>query len=64
MPGQDGWIEAWMPLDEPAAAALDVLALGGEAEVLHPAGLRALVADIAGQIAVQHAGPGFPAGSR
>ena len=59
-PGRENWGEAWMPLGAPETAVLDVLALGGEAEVLHPAALREMVAAAARLVAVRHAGP--PAG--
>jgi len=38
------------------AAALDMLALGAEVEVIHPPGLRALVGELAGRIAELHDG--------
>ena len=37
------------------AAALDILALGAEAEVIHPPELRALVGQLATRIADLHA---------
>jgi hypothetical protein len=42
------------------AAALDMLALGAEAEVIHPPELRALVGRLARRIADLHAGTGGP----
>ena len=51
MPGRDGWVEAWAALDSLDAAALDLLALGAEVEVVHPPALRILVGRIARQLA-------------
>jgi predicted DNA-binding transcriptional regulator YafY len=55
--GREGWVEAWVRIDSIDAAALDVLALGAEAEVIHPLELRAQVRRTARQIAGLHAAP-------
>jgi predicted DNA-binding transcriptional regulator YafY len=55
--GWEGWAEAWVRIDSVDAAALDVLALGAEAEVIHPPELRAQVRRTARQIAGLHAAP-------
>jgi predicted DNA-binding transcriptional regulator YafY len=55
--GREGWAEAWVRIDSVDAAALDVLALGAEAEVIHPPELRAQVRRTARQIAGLHAVP-------
>jgi predicted DNA-binding transcriptional regulator YafY len=60
-PGRRDWTEAWIRLDSPEATVLDLLALGPDAEVIHPAGLRARVARAAQQIADLNA-PGAAAG--
>jgi pimeloyl-ACP methyl ester carboxylesterase len=60
--GQDGWSQAWVPIDSADATVLDLLALGAEVEVLDPPGLRARVAATARQIAIRHAGEGPGAG--
>jgi len=56
------WAEAWVRVDSADATVLDMLALGAEAEVVHPADLRARVAETARQIADLHAGPPGRAG--
>jgi predicted DNA-binding transcriptional regulator YafY len=56
--GRDGWVEAWVRIDSVDAAALDMLALGGEVEVIHPPELRVQVRETARQIAGLHAAPG------
>ena len=56
VPGREGWVEAWVRIGSLDAAALDVLALGAEAEVIHPAELRALVGQLARRIADLHEG--------
>jgi predicted DNA-binding transcriptional regulator YafY len=53
--GRDGWVEAWVRIDSVDAAALDMLALGAEVEVIHPPELRAQVRRTARQIAGLHA---------
>ena len=55
--GRDGWVEAWVRIDSTDAAALDMLALGAEVEVIHPPELRARVRRTARQIAGLHAAP-------
>jgi predicted DNA-binding transcriptional regulator YafY len=55
--GRDGWVEAWVRIDSVDAAALDMLALGAEVEVIHPPELRAQVRETARQIAGLHAVP-------
>jgi predicted DNA-binding transcriptional regulator YafY len=52
--GREDWVEAWVRIDSPDVAVLDMLALGGEAEVLHPPELRAAIRDAATQIAALH----------
>jgi len=54
--GREGWVEAWVRIGSLDAAALDMLALGAEAEVIHPPELRALVGQLARRIADLHAG--------
>jgi predicted DNA-binding transcriptional regulator YafY len=56
--GREGWVEAWVRIGSLDAAALDMLALGAEVEVIHPPELRALVGRLARQIADLHAGTG------
>ena len=55
VPGQDDWAEAWIRVDSPDAAVLDLLALGAEVEVVRPPELRARMAQVAGQIVARHA---------
>jgi predicted DNA-binding transcriptional regulator YafY len=55
--GREGWVEAWVRIDSVDAAALDMLALGGEVEVIHPPELRAQVRETARRIAGLHAAP-------
>jgi predicted DNA-binding transcriptional regulator YafY len=54
---REGWVEAWVRMDSVDAAALDMLALGAEVEVIHPPELRAQVRQTARQIAGLHAVP-------
>jgi predicted DNA-binding transcriptional regulator YafY len=62
-PGREDWAEAWMRVESPDAAVLDILALGAEAEVVEPPELRAQVADTAARIADLHrGGPARPGG--
>jgi predicted DNA-binding transcriptional regulator YafY len=56
VPGREGWVEAWVRIGSLDAAALDMLALGAEAEVIHPPELRALVGQLARRIADLHEG--------
>jgi len=52
--GREDWVEAWVRIDSPDVAVLDMLALGGEVEVLYPPELRAAVRDTATRIAALH----------
>jgi predicted DNA-binding transcriptional regulator YafY len=56
--GREDWIEAWVRIDSVDAAVLDMLALGAEAEVVHPPQLRDQVRETARRIAELH----FPYG--
>jgi hypothetical protein len=61
VPGRADWVQAWMRIESPGAAVLDVLALGAEAELVDPPELRAQLAAIAQRIAYLHHGaPGLP----
>jgi predicted DNA-binding transcriptional regulator YafY len=60
--GREDWVEAWVRVESADLAVLDILALGAEAEVIHPAELRAAVREAATRIAARHTGPGVPAG--
>jgi len=55
--GREDWVEAWVRIDSPDVAVLDMLALGGEAEVLHPPELRAAIQEAATRIAALHSSP-------
>jgi predicted DNA-binding transcriptional regulator YafY len=55
--GREDWVEAWVRIDSPDVAVLDMLALGAEVEVLHPPELRAAIRDAATQIAALHTSP-------
>jgi len=55
--GREDWVEAWVRIDSADLAVLDMLALGAEAEVIHPPELRAGVREAAARIAALHAGP-------
>jgi predicted DNA-binding transcriptional regulator YafY len=52
--GRPDWMEAWVRIDSADAAVLDILALGGEAEVVYPPELRAQIAEAAARIADLH----------
>ncbi len=52
------WTTVSYPLGNLDAAASEVLALGADVEVLEPAELRRLVADVAQQIVVRHSDDG------
>jgi hypothetical protein len=52
--GREEWVEAWVRIDSPDVAVLDMLALSAEVEVLHPPELRAAVRDVATRIAALH----------
>jgi predicted DNA-binding transcriptional regulator YafY len=49
-----GWLEAWLPVSSQSSAVTEILAFGGEAEVVEPAELRELVRQTALQIAELH----------
>ena len=55
--GREGWVEAWVRIDSFDAAALDMLALGADVEVIGPPELRARIGRTARQIAGLHAVP-------
>jgi predicted DNA-binding transcriptional regulator YafY len=57
---REDWAEAWVRIDSTGIAALDMLALGTEVEVLHPPELRTAVREAATRIAARHTGPGRP----
>ena len=58
-----GWIDAWVRIESPEAAVLDLLALGAEVEVMRPPELRAELARVARHIADLHTdGPSGPGG--
>ena len=52
--GRAGWIDAWVRIESPEAAVLDLLALGAEVEVVRPPELRAELARVARRIADLH----------
>ena len=52
--GRDGWAQAWIPVESADVVISDVLALAGEAELIHPADLRRRVQATAQQIAALH----------
>jgi hypothetical protein len=54
-PGRPDWVEASVRIESVGAAVLDMLALGAEVEVLHPAALRAEVGETARRLASLHA---------
>jgi len=60
--GRGGWKQAWIPVESADVVISDVLALAGEAELMHPADLRRRIRAAALQVAVQHdaAGPSSP----
>jgi predicted DNA-binding transcriptional regulator YafY len=49
--GRGDWVQAWIRVDSAEATVLDLLALGPDAEVIDPPGLRARLAETARQIA-------------
>jgi predicted DNA-binding transcriptional regulator YafY len=55
--GREDWVEAWVRIDSPGIAVLDILALGADVEVLDPPELRVGVRDAATRIAALHADP-------
>jgi predicted DNA-binding transcriptional regulator YafY len=56
-PGREDWVEAWIRFGTVETAALDLLALGAEAEVLQPRELRRELGRAARRIADLNAGP-------
>ena len=58
--GREDWVEAWVRIGSLDAAALDMLALGAEVEVIHPPELRTLVGRLARRIADLHADTSGP----
>ncbi len=59
--GHEGWAQAWIRIESLEATVLDLLALGGEAELIAPADLRAQVRQAALRIAARHApDPTYP----
>jgi len=54
VPGRGDWAEAWVRIDSPDTAVLDLLALGAEVEVVHPPELRAQMAGAGRRIAALH----------
>ena len=58
--GREDWVEAWVRIDSPDVAVLDMLALGAEVEVLHPPELRTGVREAATRIAALHTSPADP----
>ena len=52
--GRADWIDAWVRIESPEAAVLDLLALGAEVEVVRPPELRAELARVARRIADLH----------
>ncbi len=60
-PGREDWAEASVRTESAGSAVLDMLALGAEVEVLHPAELRAQVLAAARKLAELHSDdPGPP----
>jgi predicted DNA-binding transcriptional regulator YafY len=53
--GDGAWVDGSMRIDSMEEAALELLALGTDVEVLRPAALRRLVRDIAQRVAVMYA---------
>ena len=56
--GRDGWAQAWIPVESADVVISDVLALAGEAELIHPADLRRRIRVTALQIADLHGAAG------
>ena len=54
-PERPDWVEASVRIESVGAAVLDLLALGAEVEVLHPAALRAEVGETARRLASLYA---------
>lgn len=59
--GPRDWVEAWVRIDSTDAMVLDILALGAEAEIVHPPELRAQIASTAMRIADLHRSHTSPA---
>jgi predicted DNA-binding transcriptional regulator YafY len=57
-PGREDWAEASVRTEPAGSAMLDMLALGAEVEVLHPAELRAQVREAARKLAELHSDDG------
>lgn len=55
--GREHWAEAWVRIDPASSTVLDMLALGAEVEVLHPAELRSQVGETARRLAGLYAEP-------
>jgi predicted DNA-binding transcriptional regulator YafY len=55
--GREDWVEASVRIDSISSAVLDMLALGAEVEVVHPAELRTQVGETARTLAELHADP-------
>jgi predicted DNA-binding transcriptional regulator YafY len=55
---REDWVEASVRIDSISSAVLDMLALGAEVEVVHPAELRKQVGETARKLAELHAGNG------
>ena len=53
-PGRGDWADAWVRIESPEAAVLDLLALGAEVEVVRPPELRAELAGAGRRIAALH----------
>lgn len=53
-PGSDGWLELDLPIEADCQAALALIGMGGEIEVLSPPGLRAEMGRLASRIATLH----------
>ena len=52
--GREDWVEASVRIDSISSAVLDMLALGAEVEVVHPAELRTQVGETARKLAELH----------
>src|SRR5262249_11447522 len=55
--GREDWVEAWVRIASPDVPVPEMLALGGEVEVLHPPELRAAIQETATRIAALHTSP-------
>lgn len=60
VPGREGWVEAWIRIGPLDTAVLDLLALGPEAEVLQPPGLRQAMSAAVRRLASLYSGPDEP----